>query len=452
MPSKDAYPRVLLVLMTKVKADDPSNLLIRTQFGEWPKDHLAQIHAMGNAAGHGELCGSYYRLQACDRFLGGLFRKLRRGVFEMVAADEAKRRIIATPEGVLGRWGKVVKKRIGDWLIGSGLWEVVFRVLMSKPMARFIEEFKPDLVYCQGYSLGFATLPLLIKKRFKIPICFQTTDDWPRYTYRSSPISCLLRRKARKLMIEAKVRMAFGEKMRRLYEHRYDVRFEATYHLDDPNRFPKESKFGTEPIQIVYTGSIGLRRYEAVQDLLQAVRSLQDHGRPIQIELYCSGLPKDTPRELYDAPEVKFLPLPTHDELPIVLASASVLFLPESFSVAPELIEHAISTKAHLYMMSSRPILVYGPAYSGTVEYAVEAGWAAVLAERNHDRLKELLWKLLHDRAWNAELSRKARVCAQKNHDLITGRERFCKLLAEAALHPDINRESELATLEHISG
>ena len=52
MPIKDQYPRVLIVLMTKVNADDPGNLLIRAQFGDWPKDRLAQIHGAGDPPGH----------------------------------------------------------------------------------------------------------------------------------------------------------------------------------------------------------------------------------------------------------------------------------------------------------------------------------------------------------------------------------------------------------------
>ena len=38
------YPRVLLLHMTKVRLDDPVNLLVRTLFGGWPKENIAQIY------------------------------------------------------------------------------------------------------------------------------------------------------------------------------------------------------------------------------------------------------------------------------------------------------------------------------------------------------------------------------------------------------------------------
>lgn len=34
-------------------------------------------------------------------------------------------------------------------------------------------------------------------------------------------------------------------------------------------------------------------------------------------------------------------------------------------------------------MMSNRPVLVYGPSYSGTVDYADRDGWGLVVSERN---------------------------------------------------------------------
>ena len=90
------YPRVLLITIVKVKKEDAGSLLIRTQFADWPKDHLAQIHASADPVGYGEFCGSYYRLQNCDRRFGGLFARLRGSVFNMVAVDKvAKARPVA---------------------------------------------------------------------------------------------------------------------------------------------------------------------------------------------------------------------------------------------------------------------------------------------------------------------------------------------------------------------
>jgi glycosyltransferase involved in cell wall biosynthesis len=439
---KVVYPRVLIVLMPKVKADDQLNLLIRTQFGNWHKEHLAQIHSTGDPGGHGEYLGYYYQLQNSDRLFGGLFRRLRGEVFDMVVMNTVKKQNSAHQKKIFSLWTKVFKKRFGDWLIASGLWEVIFHVRISNRMVKFVIEFKPDLIYCQGYSLGFVTLPMLISKRFNIPICFQTTDDWPSYTYKGFPMSCLLRRRTQQLVSMASVRMAFGMKMQHLYESRYGKSFEVTYHLDDPYRFLMDYGVETEQVRInkkyriVYTGSLALRRYEAIQDLLFAIRSLQTNNQAYQIDVYCSGLPKDIPRELLDASEVVFITMPSHEDLPKVLATASVLFLPESFSVAPELIEYAISSKAHLYMMSGKPILVYGPAYSGTVEYAIEEGWGLVVTERSEINLRDAVVEMFTDGERMLQLRKNAEECIKRHHDLTIGQKWFREVLT-SEVHAD---------------
>ncbi len=427
------YPRVLLVMLVAVKAADAGNLLSRALFGDWPKDRLAQIYPTAEPSGHGDFCGNFYRLQVCDRFLGGLFRRLRGGVVNMVALGTIEEQAKIRSAGLLKHWFQTLQKRLGDWLINTGLWELIFRVRLSKPMERFIEDFKPEIIYCQGYSLGFATLPLLIARRFHIPICFQTTDDWPHSTYAHSPVGWLLRRRAGELIQCAKVRLAFGDKMQREYERRYGVPFEATYHLDDPARFPHGGETSEKTRKIIYTGGLGHRRYEAIQDVLAAVRQMPELSGRVEIIVYSTGIPKDMPVGLLQSPEVRFVPLPTHEQLPAVLAEATVLLLPESFNEARPPIEYSISSKSHLYMMSGRPVLVYGPAFSGTVDYAMREGWGLVVAQRSETKLKAALTEILAGSERLRQLRLNAEACIQRHHDLAAGRKRFHVMLANAA-------------------
>jgi hypothetical protein len=430
MSEDSNFPKVLLVSSAKVKAEDPSYLLVRTEFGGWPKERLAQIFASDDLAGYGEFCGHNYQLDTCDRFFGKYFRKLRGRVSDMVAPDSIKPPSNATVGPALGRWSSRLRKRLGDWLISSGLWELIFHVRLSVPMADFIGGFRPDLIYCQGYSLGFTTLPLLIARRFNIPICFQTTDDWPSYTYRRSPVGWLLRRRTRQLIQLARVRMAFGEKMKRAFEHRYQQPFLVTYHADRSDRFLIDTSTEKHKKRsIVFTGSLALKRYEAIADLLTAVRSLESQQLSIELLVYSSSIPKAMPESLRSVSGINFLPLPSHDLLPSVLAEADILFLPESFSVEPEMIELSISTKCHLYMMSKRPVLVYGPSYCGTVDYALREGWAAVVTERNTDSLRLEVKNLLTDCNYSNHLSQKASTVVMCNHELQASRLAFQQTL-----------------------
>jgi glycosyltransferase involved in cell wall biosynthesis len=430
MAGIEDYPRVLIVVMPKVKADDPDNLFIRMQLGNWPKSRLAQIYS-SESPGRGEFCSRYYQLQARDRILGRLFMRLRTGVSKMVAMDEVTRSPATCPPRPFRRWANTVQKRLGDWLIRSGVWEAVFLVRLSRPMAEFVQDFRPHLIYCSGYSLAFATLPLLIADRFNVPICFRTGEDWPSYSYAHSPVGTLLRHQARRLIGRASLRLATGDKMKREYEKRYGVSFHLAYFLDDASRFdfPEPQRNG-QTKRIVFTGSLVLNRHECIEDLLQAIRVLQREGLEVEIQVYCTGVPKEVSDQVRSTPALKFLPLPAHDDLPRVLRSADVLFLPEAFSVDANRLGLAISTKCHLYMMAERPILVYGPSYGGTMDYACQQGWALVVQQRDIAMLADGLRRLLSDRALGVKLTRQAVECFNRNHSLKDARERFEQLVA----------------------
>jgi len=426
-------PRVLLVLMPRVRGDDAGNLLVRMQFAGWPRERLAQIYS-SESPGHGDFCGSYHALGAEDRFLGRLFLRLRSRVAGMVAMDGVQPAAGAARPGTLRRWAGRVRKRLGDLIVATGLWEALFPVRPGPALLRFVEAFRPDVVYCTGYSLAFATLPLQIADRFGVPLCFQTQEDWPRYPYARSPVGLLLRRQAARLVRRATLRLAFGETMREAYERRYGVPFHVTYHLDDAARF--RGRGGPAPgprRRVVFTGSLVLNRHEALEDLLAAVRHLDAEGLRLAVDVHCTGVPREASGALRAAPEVRFLPLPPHDALPDVLCGADVLFLPEAFSVGEERLGLALSTKCHLYMMAGRPILVYGPPHAGTVEYARKEGWGLVVDERSVERLADGLRRLLLEPAAGDALTRRATRCFIRNHDVGGARRRFEALVEACA-------------------
>jgi len=426
----DRYPRVLLVHMPKVRAEDSANLLIRMQFGNWPKDRLAQIFS-NESPGRGEFCDRYYQLGAPDRIFGRLFMRCRARVAEAVAMEPVTPPSTSHTQELGQRWAKAVERRAGELLIRSGLWEAAFRIRLSRRMEEFVHGVRPDLIYCSGYSLAFARLPLLIADKCDVPICFQTLEDWPSYSYVYSPVGVLLRREARRLICRSVLRLAFGEKMKREYEKRYGVPFHATYHLDDVERFrlaaPEQSG---ETKRVIFTGSLVLNRHECVEDMVKAIRLLNQEGLRVELEVYCTGVPKEMSEEIRAAQAVRFLPLPSHDGLPRVLRSADVLFLPEAFSVGAGRLGLAISSKCHLYMMAERPILAYGPRYSGTMEYALEQGWALVVQRRDIGVLADSLRRLLQDKSLGVKLTSQASGCFNLNHNVTGARERFEELVA----------------------
>ena len=83
--------------------------------------------------------------------------------------------------------------------------------------------------------------------------------------------------------------------------------------------------------------------------------------------------------------------------------------------------------------MSGRPILVYGPAGVGVVEYAREFGWGYIVDLPDRQKLKEAVLRLINDQQFRQQLVETASAVAEANHNAGNVRERLRLLLCDAA-------------------
>ena len=84
--------------------------------------------------------------------------------------------------------------------------------------------------------------------------------------------------------------------------------------------------------------------------------------------------------------------------------------------------------------MSGRPILVYGPSYSGTVEYAISEDWGIVVSERSVEKLITALRVIITDTDRMQKIENNAKACIRNNHDLARGLVRFREYIAKGIL------------------
>lgn len=416
-------PRVLIIMQSRVERDDSSNLLIRTLFSGWPTESLGQIYSWSQGSTE-PLCGQTYAIGENDRRFGDLFQRLKRsGV-----AGSAY-------EGIRGKPG--FRSRLSkSLLVDNGLYEVIFKLKISRELRDFVEKFKPEVIYAQGYSLGFTVLPRLIHEELGVPIVYQTTDDWPSYSgvglFRQK-----IQKEARYLCKVAAVRYGFGQDMVDAYEERYQVPFKVSFHADSPDRFcPYRGSTG-DPLRIVYSGSMYLGRAESLVQLVKAVEKLGKlTGRRILITAYVPRGQQQS--ELAQASNglLEFQDQPSHEELPECMSTSDLLFLPESFSKEYfHQVHLSTSSKCHLYMFSRCPVLVFGPAWSGSVRYAQQEGWATVVCENNLEALTSALASSLLDEEHRASTVARGYQVALKNH--LSGRivEEFVETMSTFSSH-----------------
>ena len=148
------FPRVLIIYNSRINKADQHGVSIRGWFGDWPKEKLAQIYS-GGEVGDESFCAFNFKLGPNERRLGKFFFKLKSSPIGqtsyIVPEAENLQRISLL---------SLFKNKISEWLINTGLWEIIFKPILSNELINYIESFKPQIIYCQGYSLTFSWHPL----------------------------------------------------------------------------------------------------------------------------------------------------------------------------------------------------------------------------------------------------------------------------------------------------
>ncbi len=433
----DVYPRLLIVYMSCLNQSDQHGVSLRNWFADWPKDRLAQIYSGADLGGE-KFCGHTFQIGPAERRWGKLFFKLKRSslgessravIVQETADDPTANSLKRIDRKALAR------SRIALALVRSGLWEVLFPPKISPGLEQWVHEFGPQAIYCQGYSLAFTWLPVMLSRKFHVPVCFQTGDDWPESLYRDSIIAWairpLVKRAVYNLMTCASVRFANGDLMANEYGKRYGYPFVPIMMGDHIERFRRaipRRVIDANKVSVVYIGNLENGRWQSLVDVCAAAHALCEEGYNVMVTAFAWTVPPEAVNVLLHIPNLQILQPPAHDLVPAYLKGADVLFLPEPFDAAQAASIHlSISTKSHLYMMSERPILVYSSPTAGVVEYAKREQWAYVVEERNQQLLTTALRQLTADSDVRQALIHRGSEVALENHDEIAIRRRFVR-------------------------
>lgn len=429
------YPRVIIVRREKVSELDNSGASLGKWFSAWPREKLAQIWSNGPANLPSKICAQEYHIGDKEHHFRGLYRRIKKATAEAVPDDA-----VGTNAEVVWRLRRlrVVLSSTVHWFLDSGLWEMPFRAKVSKELMRWLRTFQPEVIYANPTDIYYMDLSLQLAKQTSLPLCLEIEDDSPGTLYRHSPMCFLLRpwieRKFQSLVKRASAHCANNYAMAAEYGRRYGVKWNPILNADSFARFDKTIPETLTPSgvwHLVYCGSLYLDRWRAIADIARAAGELATEGLAVQLEVFTSRLPTEAALAFEDFRNIAVHPMPSDDRVPGVLKGADLLLLPEWFDARiAEYIRYSVSAKSHLYMMSQRPILVYGPAGTGSVEYARNFGWAYVVDHCGDlAGIKQGIRKLLLDDECVSALLGRARNCAMENHDVVKVRRNFERLL-----------------------
>lgn len=401
-------------------------------FGGWPADRLANLHEDSTPPDH-SVCTNFFQLTGREVRWSWPLSILERP-FTGRARSEGTN-AVAQDAASAASFKRVI---VSDGLPRS--------VTISPELERWIEAFRPQLVYGFLGSIAQLRLTRAIADRWNLPVAVHIMDDWAGTLYRDGLLAPALRRvmmrEFRAVLDRAVLKLAICGPMAREYERRYGGSFDVFHNALRMEEWRKDARRSWKvgrPARIRYIGSIlAEAQRDSIRDVAEAVAGLRNAGRDVQLsvlapedqtrELSALGLPRDA---------LAIGPPPVPDSVPRLMAEADISLLPFNFDErSARYLRFSMPTKIPAYMISGTPVLVYGPKELAAVQYALDSKWAHVVTERGLAPLTAAIERLLDDEAYRRELGERAQRRAEEAHEIGRVRERFWGALTAAARVP----------------
>ena len=410
-----AFPRVLVISPIRFNQQTGSGVTMSNLFRGWPRDAIAQIHSDDFTESDHTVCNRYLYLPPLP---------------------------IERPRSL-----RAVVLNLIEFISFVTGWQMPLRALLfMKEALKWSRQFSPDLIYTRPseQTILHCWLPRQLAKEFGIPYVTRILDDWPaRYEERQGLTNKffrkpLLRKRLQALFDEAAINLGISVEMCSAYKERYGVRFVPFHNCIDIEEWAHlEKSYQVEgEFCIAYVGAVTEdKELGSLIDIRNAVLSLRQEGHLVRLQIYGP--------ELYEGTIEKYLAHPPgvvyggsfhHEEKTAVLSRADLLILPINFdSYSLAYVGYSFQTKVPEYMASGTPVLVYGPPTSPNVRYASRDGWGLVVDQPDTGRIEEAIIRLMEDSSLRAELGRRARDLAFRNHNGKKVRRSFRRLMSEVA-------------------
>ncbi|MFH1983050.1 MAG: glycosyltransferase [Pseudomonadota bacterium] len=313
---------------------------------------------------------------------------------------------------------------------------------LSQDLKKWVDAFRPELIYTILGTPGYADLVTKISRRNHLPVVVHLMDDGETDPVRSGLLGPhlrgLYRRKLRATFRETRQAIAICEQMADAYRRRYGIPFIHFQNAVDLQRWkPAEEKhvdIESSP-RIVYIGSVlKSAQADSLLDCCAAVRLLNEQGFKISFDIFSQlAMMQRKPEDYRLHENIRIQNAPEDDHAFFdILKKADLLLLPVNFDKASfRYIRYSMPTKIPSYLVSGTPVLVYGPGGVAQVEYARDEGWGHVVDKADVPLLAGTIRELMATPQKREALSTRALEIVAKNHDIQIVRTGFQSALAK---------------------
>ena len=406
---------------------------MKNLFFGWPKNRLAMVYYdnYDYDSNDKSICTNYYGL-------GNKEKKFIWPVSKLVK-NQQKKQGPKSDNHLSGNRKLLLYNAVVSLLGGD---EIIRKYAVSPELTKWIEDFKPELIYCHISSLNQIIFVKKVQSYCNIPIAIHIMDDWFNVRYKKGLFAPVLRnlffRKFKELLKLSTSRMGIGRKMSDSYERLFGYSFVPFSNtVVTQNWFRRERRYKNDgTFLIIYAVTINTKNLCGLELMSKIVEKLNSQWHKIQFKIFTFQPRVEQYRSTYEAP-----PSVTMDEVPDndqgmaeLFGSADLLFLPVDFT--PESINrmrYSIFAKIPAYMASGTPILFFSPSEIASAEYALKDNWAYMVNDNDENLLKQGLEELMADSDLREKIGANANRIARRDFESSKIRESFRKALSKAA-------------------
>lgn len=259
---------------------------------------------------------------------------------------------------------------VREWLWSTNVWK-------NERLDRFLGEVQPDIVFFPDFPCVYAHKVLrYIRRKTNAKVAIFHADDC--YTLKQFSLSPFfwayrfyLRRWVRKTVKAADLHYVISDLQKQDYDRCFGVCHQVLTKFADFSQPPALKDSTALPLELVYTGNIGLNRWKSLAMIAGALKTINQDRVAAQLKIYTTNEISPKMRRALEAPGSVFLMggLPP-EEMDRVQTEADILVHAESLDLKNRLLVRlSFSTKIVDYLKRGRAILAVGPSEVASIRH-----------------------------------------------------------------------------------
>ncbi len=306
-------------------------------------------------------------------------------------------------------WAQELLWRVGRW--------------RTKELQQFIEDFRPDIIFTvlsnQGYLNRMIGHVATVSGAKLVLYAWDNNYTYKQFTF--SPLrwikQFLDRISMRRLASRADRLYVICEGLKEDYERAFKRECFLLTKGGDFSAEPPVRTAYNHPLQLVYTGNIGLGRWKSLAKIAAVLERINQDGLRAQLRIYTGNpLTGRMNRALSRGETSVVMGSVPSAQVATIQTQADILVHVEATDLKNRLaVRHSFSTKIVDYLAAARPILAYGKRDVASIRHLAEND-CAIVAE-SPDELCRRLTAVLTDETALDDLARRAYACGRRHHE-----------------------------------